>query len=670
MRWCAAVFPTLRHEFNSAARRDRHAGPEQGERIMRVTLKAKLGVAFALILGMSAAGMVVSITKLGNLNEALDNALNSNVAQVEQVQEIRALSLDIARDIWSLTSSDRADLQTSSAEMDKKADALRTTVAQLRSGTTGTETAMVDAYLASFSTYMGYANQVRTLALAGKDREAIGVIHETKQARLDEDADLQKLLDINNKQLQEAKADAGELYTSSRTLLVSLLAGSTLLALGAAAWILLSISRGLNKIGRLAEAVSIGDLDQTVTMSGHDEIRDVVDRVNAMTANLREMAAVADGIAQGDLSVKPKVLSDKDTLGKSMSRMVANLQATADVATRIAEGDLTVQPRPASDKDALGNAFKSMVERLRATVGDALSAAGNVSSGSQQLAAASEQLSQGATEQAASTEEASASMEEMASTIKQTADNAGETEKIARQSADDARTSGEAVNKAVAAMQTIAEKIMIVQEIARQTDLLALNAAVEAARAGEHGKGFAVVAAEVRKLAERSQASATEISTLSSDTVKAAHAAGDMLEKLVPDIRRTAELVSEISAAAREQNIGAGQINTAIQQLDKVTQQNGAASEQMSGTAEELAEQADQLQRTVSYFRIGDEQAAAVRPERRAVKKAGKPETSGLREAVMKAAPHMTRKLQGGGFSLDLHDGSDPLDTEFKRQHS
>ena len=167
-------------------------------------------------------------------------------------------------------------------------------------------------------------------------------------------------------------------------------------------------------------------------------------------------------------------------------------------------------------------ALEQMVERLRGVVTDAIAAAENVSSGSQQLSSNSEQVSQGATEQAASAEEASASMEQMAANIKQNADNAAQTEKIARQSAKDAEASGEAVKRAVDAMRTIAEKIGIVQEIARQTDLLALNAAVEAARAGEHGKGFAVVASEVRKLAERSQSAAAEISSISGDTVKVA----------------------------------------------------------------------------------------------------------------------------------------------------
>jgi methyl-accepting chemotaxis protein len=351
-----------------------------------------------------------------------------------------------------------------------------------------------------------------------------------------------------------------------------------LIAVGTAIWMALSISRGLGRAVGLAEAVAIGDLSQQVHANSDDEIKDLIDALNRMTGNLRTTAKVAEAIAQGDLTVEAKPLSEKDTLG------------------------LTLQ---------------QMVDKLRDVVADALTASGNVSTGSQEMSATAAELSAGASEQAASAEEASSSMEQMAANIKQNADNASQTEKIARQSASDAEASGLAVTRAVDAMQTIAQKINIVQEIARQTDLLALNAAVEAARAGEHGKGFAVVASEVRKLAERSQAAAQEIGMLSGETVTVARQAGEMLTKLVPDIKKTAQLVEEISAASREQDAGAHQVNQAIQQLDKVIQQNTGASEQMSATSEELAAQAEHLENSISFFQIRtQERSAGTRRER------------------------------------------------------
>jgi methyl-accepting chemotaxis protein len=280
---------------------------------------------------------------------------------------------------------------------------------------------------------------------------------------------------------------------------------------------------------------------------------------------------------------------------------------------QVAGGNLSGDIRIAS-KDEIGqllSAIRNMVDRLKTVVSEVGIAAGNVASGSGRLSAGSENMSQGTTQQAASAEEASSSIEEMNSAIKQNAENAVQTERIALKSSVDAQESGKAVAEAVIAMKEIASKITIIEEIARQTNLLALNAAIEAARAGEHGKGFAVVAAEVRKLAERSQTAAGEISKLSATSVEVADKTGRMLAKLVPDIQKTAELVQEISSASKEQTTGADQINTAIQQLSQVIQRNVGAVEEMSVTAVELSTQANQLQNSMSFFKIDGKQSAA-----------------------------------------------------------
>jgi methyl-accepting chemotaxis protein len=347
-------------------------------------------------------------------------------------------------------------------------------------------------------------------------------------------------------------------------------------------------------------------------------------------------------VARGDFSDQIDH-GRRDEIGdllEILNRMTANLRATAEVADALAGGDLSVEPKPLSDKDALGLALQRMAGKLRFVVRDALAAAGNVSAGSEQLSTAAHELAAGASQQADSAEEVSSSMEQMAANIKQNAGNAGQTEKIARQSSADAEASGEAVSRAVGAMQTIADKIAFVQEIARQTDLLALNAAVEAARAGEHGKGFAVVASEVRKLAERSRIAAAEIGALSCQTVVAAREAGAMLAKLVPDIKKTAELVEEISAACREQDIGAHHVNQAIQRLDLTIQQNAGAAEEISATSEALSSQAGQLRASIAFFRILEE---------------------------VKAAPPATRERRTPKRRLapgSQEDGSDDLDAE------
>jgi methyl-accepting chemotaxis protein len=227
-----------------------------------------------------------------------------------------------------------------------------------------------------------------------------------------------------------------------------------------------------------------------------------------------------------------------------------------------------------------------------------------VSTASNQVMSSAQLLSRGTSEQAASVQETSASLQQMHASITQNAENGRHMEQTALNGAKHVENSSKAVAESVDAMKTIAEKISIVEDIAYQTNLLALNAAIEAARAGNHGKGFAVVATEVRKLAERSQRAAQEISAVASSSVEVAEKAGHMLAELVPAIRKTAELVQEVATASREQSAGVTQVNRAMTQVDHVTQRNAAAAEQLSSTAEEMAAQAEHLQLLMSMFNV------------------------------------------------------------------
>jgi len=332
-----------------------------------------------------------------------------------------------------------------------------------------------------------------------------------------------------------------------------------------------------------------------------------------ITGPVRSLVAGLGQIALGDLSARVEVTSGDEigNLSEAANKMAEALDTKARLALQIGEGDLRQDVTLSSDKDTLGLALKKMVANLRDVVANVRAAAENVASGSEEITGTAQTLSSGASEQAASVEEVSASMEQSTASIQQNTENARQTDKISTKAAQDAQDTGRSVAQTVQAMKDIAQKISIIEEIARQTDLLALNAAIEAARAGEHGKGFAVVASEVRKLAERSQKAAGEISKLSSSSVEIAESAGQMLDKLVPDIRKTADLVKEITSGSEEQNTGAAQINKAMQELDKVIQQNASASEEMAASSEELASQAEQLQAAIDFFKVSDDGAKA-----------------------------------------------------------
>jgi methyl-accepting chemotaxis protein len=356
------------------------------------------------------------------------------------------------------------------------------------------------------------------------------------------------------------------IYKSTFNVYLALIAGAILILVWLSFTIILSITKGISKIQVNAQKMAIGDLNLDLDINSKDEI--------------------------GNLAAAFKKLSEAN-------------QMIIENTKKIANGNLTVTLVKRSDKDELIIALSDMVQRLNDIVSNIIESAENVAAGSGQLSSASTEIAQGANEQASSAEEVSSSIEEMTSTIQQNTENATQTQKIAVTSANGIIEVSDASKKSVEAIRQIVEKIKVINNIAEKTDILAINAAIEAARAGEHGKGFAVVAAEVRKLAETSQKAAYEINALSASSLKVTEDTGLLMEKIIPDIQRTATLVQEIAAASTEQSSGAIQIAKAIEQLSQVIQNNSASAEEMSSTSEELTGQAEALKEAVAFFNTG-----------------------------------------------------------------
>lgn len=361
----------------------------------------------------------------------------------------------------------------------------------------------------------------------------------------------------------------------------------------------------------LAQAAIAGKLETRADSSKHGgDFKKIVEGVNhtldAVIGPLNVAAEYLERISVGDMPalITENYSGDFNNIKNNLNVLILALNEIVEKATQVSNGDLTVDLKMRSEKDKLMQSLTEMVQSTANIITEFKNAAENISASGQLMSSTSQQLSQGATEQASSAEEVSSSMEEMAANIQQNTENATQTEKIALKAANGINKVNEASSHTLNYMQEIADKVSIIGEIARQTNILALNAAVEAARAGEHGKGFAVVAAEVRKLAERSQASAIEIDQLTKTSVRATEDAGNFLAEIAPEISKTAKLVQEIAAASNEQNSGADQVNNAIQQLNQVTQQNAAASEEMATSSEELASQAEQLLDMISFFKL------------------------------------------------------------------
>lgn len=378
-----------------------------------------------------------------------------------------------------------------------------------------------------------------------------------------------------------------------------------------------------------------------------DGMVEFIGKASTALASRAEATASSAVIAIGAALILATLIA---TVGGTMlvRSITRPLNDAVAIANRLANGDLTVRgtSRRNDEVGVFMQALRTMVDRMHAALGAIKSATETIATASEEVSATSQAMAQGASQQAASVDETSSTLEQIGATARQNADNARQTANMAQTAAAQARQGGDAVQKTVADMQSIAEQISIIDDIAYQTNMLALNAAIEAARAGEHGKGFAVVAGEVRSLAERAQVASREIGDLARASVKQAESAGALLQSIVPAIVKTADLVAEINAASSEQVIAIEQVNLAIGQISAATQQNASASEELAATAEEMSGQSQHLQGAVARFTLEEGEHAGPRPAdppRRHI-------TTAMREALTSASARSANVETGAEF--------------------
>ncbi|KAB2932449.1 MAG: HAMP domain-containing protein [Leptonema illini] len=536
-----------------------------------IKIGPRLIISFLIIIGLVALVAFLGIRSTSDLGKQMDELYNINLIGVSLSKGAEADLLLIQREMRTIIIDGDAQkrkeafarIEESRSNMQNRLKQYKALIIEEK------EQKIFDAVIDMIPDFEKAQNEVVAVRMADGDNatEHAWVAFGQKVAPLavEMNKNLSTLAEMNDSQAAAALAQARTNTETTQNLIFITSAVSLLVGMTFAIVISLSITRPLNQVVAISEQVALGDVQIVIDDSARDE---------------------------------------SGMLLRAMKKMIQATQAIVNDAEKMAAGDMTVDVLVRSEKDALGHSLSDMVKRVGEVISGVLIGTNNIASASEQVSATSQNLSQGANEQAASVEETSSSLEEMGGTITQNAENARQTESMASKMVKDANEGGEAVKQAVQAMKDIAERIVTVEDIAYQTNLLALNAAIEAARAGEHGMGFAVVANEVRKLAERSQSYAGEISSFARNSVTVAERAGSLISEIIPSIMKISDLIREISAASEEQKQGVDQINSAMGQLDRVTQQNASASEELSSMSEELTTQAQELQKLVDFFKV------------------------------------------------------------------
>ena len=596
----------------------------------------RLAIAFGLVVVLLGAVLTVGVNRLALINEGVRTITQQNNVETAHAIALRAAIYDTSLTIRNMmldTDADKIAKGTESAR--KSMEKFESHVTDLNkmftaiASSTATEKDLMASIEKSWQQVRPIYQRTIELGSQMKRQDAykyyfIDADGSSKNIALRET--IQKLIDVEQQLSEEETARDAKAYQDARLLMNTLGVIALLTAIAAAFLVTRSILKQLggepSYAAELLQTVADGNLDVDVKVKSGDDssmLFAVHGMINRLQRVISGQQRVMEAANRGDFSERVDLeglAGFQKQMGEGPNQLAQTTGSSIEDVKRtmraLSEGDLTTT----IEKDYEGafgemkNYANDTVFKLSAIITEVNTAAQALTTAAEQVAATSQSLSQGASEQAASVEETSASMEQMTASISQNTDNAKVTDNMASKAAGEAAEGGEAVKQTVTAMKQIAQKITIIDDIAYQTNLLALNAAIEAARAGEHGKGFAVVAAEVRKLAERSQVAAQEISTVASGSVELAEKAGTLLDQIVPSIRKTSDLVQEISAASQEQSTGVSQINSAVTQLSQTTQQAAAASEELSATAEEMNGQAGQLKDTMGFFRLERSRAA------------------------------------------------------------